>query len=105
VVSAASGALAFTGPGSGILGIGVLGVVLMVLGMALLGLTDAPRYAARRLAVVRAAWNGQARQAPPGSTPGHRGATALTDVPAAAGRAGRSLVDEVGHALRWLVGR
>jgi len=103
VVSVPSSALAFTGPGSGVESIGVVGVVLMVVGLALLSLTDVPRYARRRLAMVRAAWDGEAPGSAP--SPGRRGAAALSGVPAAAGRAGRSLAGEAGRAVRWLVGR
>jgi len=105
VVSAGSGSLAFTGPGAGVVWIGVLGVVLMLLGMALLGLTDAPRHAVRRLAMARAAWSGRADVAPPapGEPSSHPGG--LGNLPAAVERGGRILSTEVAHAVRWLLGR
>jgi len=51
-VTAAASALAFTGPGPGIGMLSVIGAVLILLGLALLVLVDAPRRALAQLAAV-----------------------------------------------------
>ncbi|HEY5023635.1 MAG TPA: hypothetical protein VII76_01550, partial [Acidimicrobiales bacterium] len=51
-VTAASQSLAFTGPGPGIGMLSVIGAVLILLGLALLVLVDAPRRALAQLAAV-----------------------------------------------------
>jgi hypothetical protein len=52
-VSASSGSLAFTGPGSGVASVAVVGGALVLFGLVLLALFDAPRRMLKRLAYVR----------------------------------------------------
>jgi hypothetical protein len=105
-VSASSGVLAFTGPGKPIVFLGVLGAALMLLGIVLLGLTDAPRLARHRLALARATWRIERREQSSAEMPSSRSyRERLGEFPGSVQRGGRILSQEVVHTVKWLLGR
>jgi hypothetical protein len=77
----------------------------MLLGFALLGLTEAPRHALDRLALARAAWRVDRREQGPVEAAQRSAHARLGELPAALLRGGRSFSREVAHLAGWLIGR
>jgi hypothetical protein len=81
------------------------GAALILVGFALLGLTEMPRYARYRLALARTAWRDERRERAPVDTTARSYRARLAELPAAVGSGGRILSKEVADAARWLLGR
>jgi len=102
-VTAASSSLAFTGTGPGIGMLGVIGGVLILMGLALLVLVDAPRRAFAQLAVLKPShWRGGPDDGGPGG--GGRSILAfLTTSQSASGHGeGATPRSTLANPLRWM---
>ncbi len=102
-VTAASSSLAFTGAGPGIGMLGVIGGALILMGLALLVLVDAPRRAFAQLAVLKPShWRGGPDDSGPGG--GGRSILAfLTTSQSASGHGeGATPRSTLANPLRWM---
>jgi hypothetical protein len=99
-VAAKSSSLAFTGVGPGVGILGVIGGVLILLGLALLVLIDAPRRAIEQLAFVRSPTTWRHRRAGQ-PRDGHLTSDATTE----GGQLMNSGLRLAKRTTRWLLGR
>jgi hypothetical protein len=81
------------------------GAALILVGFALLGLTEAPRHARYRLALARTAWRDERRERAPVDSARRSYRDRLGELPAGVQSGGRILSKEVADVARWLLGR